>query len=97
MVDSLSGLPQREQDEDFYRLCRMGPRDQAVCGNSAWHRRSGQPGATLDELRKNLKEVLELCLEEYKDFPEERRSFILDQNKEQTTGEKDANNKERIH
>ena len=33
-------------------------------------------GATLDELQKNLKEVLELCLEEYKDFPEDLPVFV---------------------
>lgn len=33
-------------------------------------------GATLDELQKNLKEVLELCLEELKDSPEELPKFV---------------------
>jgi predicted RNase H-like HicB family nuclease len=33
-------------------------------------------GATLDELQKNLKEVLELCLEEYKDSPEDLPVFV---------------------
>lgn len=41
----------------------------------------GIPGAhtqaaTLDELRTNLKEVLELCLEEYKDNGENLPKFI---------------------
>jgi len=33
-------------------------------------------GATLDELQKNLKEVLELCLEEYKDSTEDLPIFV---------------------
>ncbi len=33
-------------------------------------------GATLDELQKNLKEVLELCLEEYKGSPEDLPKFV---------------------
>jgi predicted RNase H-like HicB family nuclease len=33
-------------------------------------------GATLDELQKNLKEVLELCLEEYKGSPESLPKFV---------------------
>lgn len=32
-------------------------------------------GATLDELQDNLKEVLELCLEELKSSPDELPSF----------------------
>lgn len=41
----------------------------------------GLPGAhtqaeTLDELRKNLKEVLELCLEEYKGTLEDLPHFV---------------------
>jgi predicted RNase H-like HicB family nuclease len=41
----------------------------------------GIPGAhtqaaSLDELRGNLKEVLELCLEEYKGSPEELPRFV---------------------
>lgn len=33
-------------------------------------------GATLDELQANLKEVLELCLEEYKDSIEDLPQFV---------------------
>ncbi len=33
-------------------------------------------GATLDELQKNLKEVLELCLEEYKVSDEDLPKFV---------------------
>jgi predicted RNase H-like HicB family nuclease len=33
-------------------------------------------GATLDELQKNLKEVLQLCLEEYKETPEDLPIFV---------------------
>ncbi len=33
-------------------------------------------GATLDELRENLKEVLELCLEEYQGSPEDLPKFV---------------------
>lgn len=33
-------------------------------------------GATLDELQKNLKEVLELCLEEYKGPIEDLPHFV---------------------
>ena len=33
-------------------------------------------GATLDELQKNLKEVLELCLEEYKGSVEDLPRFV---------------------
>ena len=33
-------------------------------------------GATLDELQENLKEVLELCLEEYKGSPEDLPKFV---------------------
>jgi len=33
-------------------------------------------GATLDELQKNLKEVLELCLEEHKDRPVDLPKFV---------------------
>lgn len=33
-------------------------------------------GATLDELQKNLKEVLELCLEEYKDSKADLPIFV---------------------
>ncbi len=33
-------------------------------------------GATLDELQTNLKEVLELCLEEYKGSPEDLPRFV---------------------
>jgi predicted RNase H-like HicB family nuclease len=33
-------------------------------------------GSTLDELRSNLKEVLELCLEEYKGKFEELPQFV---------------------
>jgi len=33
-------------------------------------------GATLDELKENLKEVLELCLEEYKGAPEDLPKFV---------------------
>ncbi|OUL33208.1 hypothetical protein BV372_17100 [Nostoc sp. T09] len=33
-------------------------------------------GATLDELQVNLKEVLELCLEEYKDSIEDLPQFV---------------------
>ncbi len=41
----------------------------------------GIPGAhtqaaSLDELRRNLKEVLELCLEEYHGRPEELPQFV---------------------
>ncbi len=41
----------------------------------------GIPGAhtqaaTLDELQKNLKEVLELCLEEYRDTDENLPKFV---------------------
>jgi len=41
----------------------------------------GVPGAhtqaaTLDELRDNLKEVLELCLEEYSGSPEDLPQFV---------------------
>lgn len=41
----------------------------------------GLPGAhtqaaTLDELRENLKEVIELCLEEWKGDPEELPRFV---------------------
>ena len=33
-------------------------------------------GATLDELHENLKEVLELCLEEYGEMPENQPRFV---------------------
>ncbi|MBI5115427.1 type II toxin-antitoxin system HicB family antitoxin [Candidatus Poribacteria bacterium] len=33
-------------------------------------------GATLDELQKNLKEVLELCLEDYRESPEDLPVFV---------------------
>ncbi len=33
-------------------------------------------GQSLDELRKNLKEVLELCLEEYKGSPDDLPRFV---------------------
>ncbi len=33
-------------------------------------------GATLDEVQKNLKEVLELCLEEYKGSTEDLPRFV---------------------
>lgn len=33
-------------------------------------------GATLDELHKNLKEVLSLCLEEYKEAAEDLPIFV---------------------
>ncbi len=33
-------------------------------------------GATLDELQQNLKEVLELCLEEYQGAVEELPNFV---------------------
>ncbi len=33
-------------------------------------------GATLDELQHNLKEVLELCLEEYDGSPEDLPRFV---------------------
>lgn len=33
-------------------------------------------GATLDELQENLKEVLELCLEEYKGATEDLPRFV---------------------
>jgi predicted RNase H-like HicB family nuclease len=33
-------------------------------------------GATLDELKANLKEVLELCLEEYKDTIDDMPQFV---------------------
>ncbi|GAB4326132.1 MAG: type II toxin-antitoxin system HicB family antitoxin [Candidatus Sumerlaeia bacterium] len=33
-------------------------------------------GATLDELQKNLKEVLELCLEEYRGSTEDLPRFV---------------------
>jgi predicted RNase H-like HicB family nuclease len=33
-------------------------------------------GKSLDELQKNLKEVLELCLEEYRDVSEDLPRFI---------------------
>ncbi len=33
-------------------------------------------GASLDELHKNLKEVLELCLEEYKGWSENLPKFV---------------------
>ncbi|MEM3858886.1 MAG: type II toxin-antitoxin system HicB family antitoxin [Candidatus Micrarchaeaceae archaeon] len=33
-------------------------------------------GATLDELQKNLKEVLELCLDEYKESIEDLPRFV---------------------
>ncbi len=33
-------------------------------------------GASLDELHKNLKEVLELCLEEYPGSPDELPRFV---------------------
>ena len=33
-------------------------------------------GKTLDELQKNLREVLELCLEEYKDKNEDLPQFV---------------------
>ena len=33
-------------------------------------------GSTLDELQKNLKEVLELCLEEYKASKEDLPRFV---------------------
>ena len=33
-------------------------------------------GASLDELQRNLKEVLELCLEEYHGSPEELPAFV---------------------
>ena len=33
-------------------------------------------GATLDELHKNLKEVIELCLEEGKKSPEDLPNFV---------------------
>ncbi|MBO3460798.1 type II toxin-antitoxin system HicB family antitoxin [Aetokthonos hydrillicola Thurmond2011] len=33
-------------------------------------------GATLDELQANLQEVLELCLEEYKDSIEDLPQFV---------------------
>jgi len=33
-------------------------------------------GGTLDELQKNLKEVIELCLEEYKDSAEDLPVFV---------------------
>ena len=33
-------------------------------------------GATLDELQKNLKVVLELCLEEYKEAEEDLPRFV---------------------
>ena len=33
-------------------------------------------GATLDELQKNLKEVLELCLKEYKDSTDDLPIFV---------------------
>ena len=33
-------------------------------------------GATLDELHKNLKEVLELCLEEYKGSTKDLPKFV---------------------
>ena len=33
-------------------------------------------GATLDELQKNLQEVLELCLEEYKGTTEDLPRFV---------------------
>jgi len=33
-------------------------------------------GATLDELQRNLREVLELCLEEYEGSPEDLPHFV---------------------
>lgn len=33
-------------------------------------------GSTLDELQKNLKEVLELCLEEYEELSEDLPRFV---------------------
>ena len=33
-------------------------------------------GATLDELHKNLEEVVELCLEEYKGDPDDLPRFV---------------------
>lgn len=33
-------------------------------------------GASLDELQRNLKEVLELCLEEYDGSPKELPAFV---------------------
>lgn len=33
-------------------------------------------GTTLDELQKNLKEVLELCLEEFKNSPDDLPVFV---------------------
>ena len=33
-------------------------------------------GATLDELQKNLKEVLKLCLQEYKGKPKDLPHFV---------------------
>jgi len=33
-------------------------------------------GATLDELHRNLKEVVELCLEEYRGSPEDLPRFV---------------------
>lgn len=33
-------------------------------------------GPSLDELRKNLKEVLELCLEEYEGSPDDLPRFV---------------------
>ena len=43
-----------------------------IPGNSGAHTQ----GATLDELRTNLKEVLELCLEEYKGSLDDLPHFV---------------------
>ena len=62
--------------EDLYSLCGMGSRNEVIRGIHPRHPRGSYPGATLDELQKNLKEVIELCLEEDPELEKDLPRFV---------------------
>lgn len=63
-------------DEDLYGLCGMGSRDKPIVGIVPGIPGAHTQGTTLDELQDNLKEVLELCLEEYEGPLEDLPRFV---------------------
>ena len=60
----------------FIAFIEWDPESQLYVGSVPGIPGAHTQGATLDELRGNLKEVLELCLEEYQGSPEDLPKFV---------------------
>ncbi len=60
----------------FTAYVEFDPETELYVGIVPGIRGAHSQGATLDELQNNLKEVVELCLEEYDESPEDLPRFV---------------------